>query len=262
MNKNNPLKCPPAPFPKYSFIGIVSTVILLWLILWHQNEALNSNLSSAMGNYSKFFVWPSFEVDVIEQIAWAFLETIEVALVGTVLGAVIALPLSLLASDMGGSPMVTRMVRAFLAFIRSIPLLFYGFIIVKFCGLGVVSGVVAVMIYSLGILSKQFFDEIANLDETVAHSIMSTGANRFQVFWYGLLPELLPNFMAFSLLRFEINIREASILGMVGAGGIGVLLVQWGQLPPYNKLWSLILFFFVVVVLIEVFCRWTIKVTK
>lgn len=262
MSATSPIKCPPSPFPKLNFIGLSLTLLAVLFILYDNKEEIVRNLSLVQGNYDKYLVAPDFSVKVIKQITSYFIDTIEIAFLGTLLGAVIALPLSLLASDMGGVAFVTSLARVFLAFVRSIPLIFYGYIITKFFGLGVVSGIIAVMIYSLGILSKQFIDEIANLDDTVAHSVMSTGAGRFQVFWYGLLPELLPNFLAFSLLRFEINIREASILGVVGAGGIGILLMQYGSMPPYNKLWTLIVFFFIVVVAIEILCRWTIKATK
>jgi phosphonate transport system permease protein len=263
VNSEKTDSCPNAPFAKVKFSGLATFLFLILLILWHNKETLVENWDSVLSvNFSKFQVAPDLSWDVIKRILIYFVQTLEVALVGTFLGALIALPLALLASDMGGSPMVTRIVRAFLAFVRSIPMIFYCFIISRIFGIGMISGVVAVMIYSLGILSKMFFDEMANLDDTVAHSVMSTGAGRFHVFWYGLLPELLPNFLTFTLLRFEINIREASILGVVGAGGIGMLLYEFVAYQEYGKLWSLILFFFIVVVLIEILCRWTIKLSK
>lgn len=263
MNSVPMKRCPPEPFPKMSFFGLLISLVVVLLILWDKKEELLDNVTSIMaGKYDKYFVAPDFSSEVILLIIEYFIDTIEVALLGTVLGALIALPFSLMASDMGGSPLLTSMVRSFLAFIRAIPLIFYCFIISRCFGLGMLSGIIAVMIYTLGILSKMFFDEIANLDDTIAHSIMSTGAGRFQVFWYGLLPELLPNFLAFTLLRFEINIREASILGVVGAGGIGLLLHRFVSIQNYAKLWTLIIFFFVVIVAIELLCRWTIKATK
>jgi len=261
MKKIEQTLCPPDPFPKLSFWGSTSIFFLILLILWHQREEL-PDWTSIGGDFKSYIIKPNMSSEVLSEIFWGIIDTVEVAFLGTLFGGVLALPLALLASDMGGSRFVNSIVRTFLAFIRSIPLIFYAYILVNCFGLGMVSGVLAVMIYSLGILSKQFLDEITNLDETVAHSIMSTGASRFQVFWHGLLPELLPNFLTFGLLRFEINIREATILGIVGAGGIGVLLHEYCQLPPYDRLWTLILFIFVVVAAIEVLCRWTVRKIK
>jgi phosphonate transport system permease protein len=255
-------KCPDSPFPKTPFFSFLIIGALMLLILYDNQAEVVRVLNKDLADLSDYMKAPNFSSDVLSEIFFKFIETIEVALMGTLLGAAISLPLSLLASDMGGSPFVTSIVRSVLAFVRSIPMIFYALILVNITGLGAVTGTVAVMIYSLGILSKQFIDEIANLDDTVAHSIMSTGGGRFQIFWHGLLPELLPNFLSFSLLRFEINIREASVLGLVGAGGVGELLDQYTAGRNYASVWTLILFFLVIVVAIEILCRWTAKVVK
>ena len=148
-------------------------------------------------------------------------ETLLVAYTGTILGALIGfLTCFAAASNLAGAK--TRWVaRRFLEFCRTVPEIVFALIFVLAFGLGPMAGVLALAIHTLGALGKLYTEIVENIDMKPVEGIISTGGSRAETIFYGVLPQVWSGFATYTLLRFEINFRGASIMGFVGAGGIG-----------------------------------------
>ena len=165
----------------------------------------------------------------------AMLESLQIAWVGTVIGAVLSLPLGFFAAKNVSSGVVSSAVRQVLNAIRAFPELILAIaIFIPIAGLGPVAGALAVGIHSVGTLGKLTAEVIEGIDSGPVEAARAVGGRTLQVQRWGVLPQVLPEIVAFWLYRFEINIRAAAVLGVVGAGGIGTVLQQtivFGRFP-------------------------------
>jgi phosphonate transport system permease protein len=162
-------------------------------------------------------------------------ETIALALMATTLAIFLALPLSFLAARnlMGGNPITSViyvLVRTFLNILRSIESLIVAIVFVIILGLGPFAGMMALTVHSVAALAKLYSEMIEGIDPGPIEAIRSTGANWVQIVRYGVIPQIIPPFVSFTLYRWDINVRTSTIIGMVGGGGIGMFLIQWIQL--------------------------------
>ena len=158
---------------------------------------------------------------------WAPLwDTINIATLGTLLGIVMAVPLAFLAaSNTTPSQLIARPVALFLIVAsRSINALIWALLLVSILGPGLLAGILAIAFRSIGFIGKLLYEAIEETDENQIEAITATGASRAQVLNYGIVPQVLPTFYGISVFRWDINIRESAILGLVGAGGIGAQL--------------------------------------
>jgi len=181
----------------------------------------------------------------------AMLETIEMAFVGTVIGMVLAVPLALLASPVIFGPAVTGTVKVLLAAIRTVPSLFWAIVFVVAVGLGPGAGALAVALYSLGYLGKLLYETFDAVDPEVIEAVRGAGASRLQLARYVVLPEAANGIVAQVLFMFEYNVRASSIMGFVGAGGIGYYLLGYMQLLRYDLLLTALLVTLLVVIAID-----------
>lgn len=155
----------------------------------------------------------------------ATIQTIQMAVAGTFLALLLALPLSFLAARNTTPAMwLYTAVRGLLNFLRSIPELAYGLIFVAAVGLGAFAGTLAVAVGTTTVLAKLLSESIERIDQGVVEAIRATGGNYLQTLSFAVIPQLIPDLISFTLYRFESNIRAASVLGLIGAGGIGYLL--------------------------------------
>jgi phosphonate transport system permease protein len=159
--------------------------------------------------------------------------TIEIALLGTVLAAALAVPLGFLSARNVAPPAVYYAVRAALNFFRSIDTLVYALLFVAAVGLGPFPGMLAVLAYTTTSLAKLYSETIEGIDHGPVDAITTTGATRLQVLRFGVLPQVLPLFLSYVLYRFESNVRAATVLGFVGAGGIGLYLQTYLRMIDY-----------------------------
>jgi phosphonate transport system permease protein len=174
------------------------------------------------------------------------LVTLYTAILGTTLGAVIAIPLSFIGARnlMRRNPVGTVAyftVRFLMAVIRSIPTLFWGILWVIVIGIGPFPGVLAVTTFSVGLISKLFSEAIEAVDWGPVEALTATGANPIQVVVHGVIPQVLPYMIANILYSFEVNVHSSTILGAVGAGGIGLLLGEYIGLFQYSQLAMLLI---------------------
>ena len=179
------------------------------------------------------------------------LETIQIAFAGTALGFLLALPLALLACPLLFGPAVTGPVKLVLAFVRTVPALFWAIVFVVAVGLGPAAGTLAVALYSLGYLGKLLYETFEGVDPEVIEAVRSVGCSRAQLARYALLPETANGILALLLFMFEYNVRASSIMGFVGAGGIGFYLLGYIQLLRYDLLLSGLLLTLAVVIVID-----------
>lgn len=190
-------------------------------------------------------------LDVLATVVRALGETLQIAFVGTALGFLVALPLSLAAMPLLFGRWVATVVRLFLAFVRTVPALLWAIVFVVAVGLGPAAGSLGIALYSLGYLGKLFYETFEGVDPEVMEAVRGVGANRIQLARYALLPEAANGVIAQLLFMFEYNVRASSIMGFVGAGGIGFYLLGYIQLLQYGNLMTALLATFVVVVVVD-----------
>jgi phosphonate transport system permease protein len=159
--------------------------------------------------------------------------TVEIALLGTAAAALLALPLGFLSARNVAPPAVFYPARTVLNFFRSIDTLVYALIFVAAVGLGPFPGVLAVVAYTTTSLAKLYSEAIEGIEPGPVDAITATGATRLQVLRFGVLPQVLPLFLSYILYRLETNIRAATVLGFVGAGGIGFYLQTYLRMIDY-----------------------------
>jgi phosphonate transport system permease protein len=179
-------------------------------------------------------------------------ETLLMAYVGTLLGAVGAFGLSFLAAaNVGPGRWLRFAVRRVCELCRTVPLLVFALLFVIAFGLGPMAGVLAVIIHTLGALVKQFAEVVENIDMKPVEGVSSTGASWDVAMRYGALPQVTSNFVSYTLLRFEINVRESAVMGFVGAGGIGQDLIEAIRKFYYTDVSAILLLILVTVAIID-----------
>jgi phosphonate transport system permease protein len=161
------------------------------------------------------------------------LKTVEIALLGTATAALLALPLGFVSARNVAPARLYYPMRALLNFLRSIDTLVYALLFVAAVGLGPFPGVLAVVAYTTTSLAKLYSETIEGIDAGPVDAIRATGATRLQVLRFGVLPQVLPLCLSFVLYRLESNIRAATVLGFVGAGGIGFYLQTYLRTIEY-----------------------------
>jgi len=181
--------------------------------------------------------WSYFYNGSGEDLLSLLLLTIAIAFLGTGIGTVLAVPLSLLSAQnlWKSHRYIPRIFKFVCNVLRAFPELVYAIIFVKMVGPGLFAGVLAIGVHQIGMLGKLFTEEIESMDEAPVESMEAVGANFWQSLWYARVPQLMPTFISFALNHFEIGVRSAATLGLVGAGGIGAPMIfaiqarNWGR---------------------------------
>lgn len=168
------------------------------------------------------------------------LETVYMALIGTVVSIIFAIPLSFLGARnlMSGSPVLKAIysfTRGLFTILRSVEVLIFAVIAVAAVGIGPFAGVIALAIHGIGAIGKLYSEAIESIEHGPIEAIRSTGANETQVVVYAVVPQVVPQFIAFTLYRWDINVRMATVIGLVGGGGIGYQLIQYMNLLQWRQ---------------------------
>lgn len=159
------------------------------------------------------------------QLWQALWDTINIATLGTLLGIVLAFPLAFLAAhNTTPHPLLRPVALMVIVTSRSINSLIWAMLLVMILGPGVLAGIIAIALRSIGFIGKLLYEAIEESHPTPVEAITATGASRLQIMNYAILPQVMPAFAGISIYRWDINIREATVLGLVGAGGIGLQL--------------------------------------
>ncbi|MBC7584880.1 MAG: phosphonate ABC transporter, permease protein PhnE, partial [Tardiphaga sp.] len=184
-------------------------------------------------------------------------ETVLISYVGTLVGAVLAFGLNFLsAENTAPSAPLRFVVKRFMEFCRTVPDIVFALIFVIAFGLGPMAGVLAIAIHCVGALGKQYSEIVENIDMRPVEGIRSTGAGWADCMRFAVLPQVAAGFAGYTLLRFEINVRGASVMGFVGAGGIGQELVVAVRKFYYSDVSAILLMIIVTVFIIDISTGW------
>ncbi len=183
--------------------------------------------------------------------------TVQMSLLGTIIGCLIGLPIAILASSNINKNRPTLLFfRLVLSIMRSVPTLILASVCALMFGLGTFAGTVAIVFFTIGIVAKMLFESIETIDMKPFEAMQSFGATTLQAFWAACMPQILPTYLSHSLYCFEMNVRAASILGYVGAGGLGILINERIGWRDYESLGMVLLSLFVLVFVIDIFTNW------
>ena len=217
----------PLPPPRAGLPALLAWGLLAALLgaSWEGADMRPADLVRQSGNmteYAASFFPPDFR-------EWRYyleemVVTLQIALWGTALAVLCAVPLGLLSSANVAPLWVRQPVRRLMDAARAINEMVFAMLFIVAVGLGPFAGVLALWVHTTGILAKLFSEAVEAIDPQPVEGIRATGANALEEILYGVLPQVLPLWISYSLYRFESNVRSASVVGMVGAGGIGVIL--------------------------------------
>ncbi|CAH1851088.1 phosphonate ABC transporter, permease protein PhnE [Convivina intestini] len=181
------------------------------------------------------------------------LQTVQMAIVGTVIGGLIAIPVALLAAkNIVRNPFVRFTVRFIMNLIRSIPEMLLAALFVAVVGIGVLSGVGALSVFSFGMMFKLLYEAIETIDQGPIEAMRAAGGNHTQIVVFAVIPQVLNQYLSFVLYTLEINVRSSAVLGYLGAGGIGLYLNTTLETFRYDRTAVVILGILVVVILVDV----------
>ena len=186
---------------------------------------------------------------------WAPLwDTINIATLGTGLGIVLATPVAFLAArnTTPSAALVRPLALLLIVASRSINSLIWALLLVAIIGPGLLAGIIAIALRSIGFIGKLLYEAIEEIDETQVEAVRATGASRWQIMDYAVWPQIAPAFAGISVFRWDINIRESTILGLVGAGGIGLQL----QSSLARLAWAEVTVIFIVILATVVVSEW------
>jgi phosphonate transport system permease protein len=239
---------------KIATTNIMLIVIGFYIFSAYFTEAYPNRIIEGMPIVISFIVDDLYPPNwgYIEKVLSSLIETWNIALLSASLSAVIALPLSFLAaSNINNKKGFYSAVRFILNILRTIPELILAVILVAFIGIGALAGVAALFIFSLGILAKLISETIESIDPNPLEAIRATGGNVIQVIWYGVMPQILPHYVSYSLYVLEINVRASVVLGFVGAGGIGLILKHQLALFNFGNVSTIVIMTFIAVTIID-----------
>ena len=182
----------------------------------------------------------------------AIIDTLFFAVVGTYVSAILSFILGVLMSErLNPNPVIRRVIRYFVSFLRNIPVLIWASLLVFVFGIGNMVGLIALVLATIGFLSRSYAESMNDIAGDRLEAIHASGASYMQILVHGLIPEFMPAWLNWTLFSFEINIRASAILGMVGAGGIGMLIQANLNLRNFTESSTLIITLVVMVLLTE-----------
>lgn len=245
--------------------GGILLVVFVALMASGWSLAEDRNAGGFLDGLHQIFAFPSEVLSeawekraLLPAIFWdhipALIETLNIAAVATLIGALMAMSLSLLATrGLARWPALIPVFRRTMDGLRAIPEIVIALVLIYILGGGPVPAVIAIALHTGGALGKLFSEVAENADLKPVEGLASVGANWSQRMWLGVIPQVAPNWLSYALLRFEINVRASAILGFVGEGGIGhdlKLAMQWGQ-GRYDEVVAIFALLFVTIVVID-----------
>lgn len=259
MTKNhlNPDQKTPPVYPvktkiQVTIIFFIVLAIYVTSMVYTQSK-MAGGFSGALANmYNVFTKFFPPNTAVLPAIWGPMVETIQMAIIATTIAAILTIPLALLAAEnITVLKPLYFLTRGFLNILRTIPDLVLAVIFVGLFGIGLFPGILALIVFSIGILAKLISETIESVDMNPLEAMKASGANTIQMISYALIPQVLPQYVSLVLYVFEINIRASVVLGLVGAGGIGLILNQQLGFYNYPNAMMIIILIFIVVIFIE-----------
>ncbi len=211
----------------YCWLGLAALAVVIWAsfayLAIEPRRLFTAESRGYMAEFVRRFFPPDMSADFLQKIGKGALETLAISAVGTLLATAAGLALALPASGRFGGA-AKALTRFFLNFLRSVPELVWAALMVLAAGLGPFAGTLALALHTSGVLGRLFAESLENAPTEPARALAESGAPAGLTFIYGTLPLITPQLIAYSLYRWEMNIRMATVLGFVGAGGLGQML--------------------------------------
>lgn len=248
------LKPPAAPLGQRLFdLALWGGIAVLLLVSFGPAEIVKAPLlfanSDNMRQFGREFLHPDFsDMELLVSQMWL---TIQIAMWGTTLAILLAIPLGLLAARNVTPPFIQLPIRRLMDIIRSVPDLVLGTIFIVAVGLGPFAGVMALAINTGGVLGKLFSEAVESIDKGPVEGVRATGAAPLQEIVWGVIPQVAPLWTSYALYRFESNSRSATVLGLIGAGGIGQILFDSLNSFSYSRVAAIAIVIVVAVSLID-----------
>lgn len=236
----------------FLFLGIV-IILFCWAA-----KGTGLKIDTFIGGFSSaweflFLMFPP-NFMIFPKIMPRIIETLQMAIASIIIATIAALPLSFLAArNTSPSYLVYKIMRLFLNLLRSIPTLLWALLFIAMVGLGPFPGILGLAFHCTGTLGKYFSESIENVNPGIIEATEATGASRTQIIIFAIIPELKPVFLGFSLYYFEFCIRTASMMGVVGAGGIGMELLFNIRLFRYRETFAILIIIVAMVTAIDAF---------
>lgn len=245
---------------KKRIITLAIVILIAALYIWVFSGLKFSGIKPTAGEITKSIFrglfhpdWTYVYIPEGEDLLRGLIDTIAIAFLGTFVSAILCVPLAFLAARSIIKWRPANTVGKFLlSFVRTFPEIVMAILFIKAVGPGAFAGVLALGVHSIGMLGKLFSEAIENMDLKPVESLTACGANGIQRIWFAIIPQVIPEFASFSLYRFEINVRSAAILGVIGAGGIGTPLIFALEARAWNRVGIILLGIIVMVILIDI----------
>lgn len=230
--------------------------LLFILCIWSSAKTTGAVMSDVfnnldqMGIFLKKFLSPDWSY--FPKIIEPMIKTIKMSVVGTALGVFFAVPFAFLATTVVTKNIFfTTIIRFLMSIVRTIPTLLLAALFVAMFGIGEVTGVLTIAVFTFGMVSQLVYEAIETIDQGPLEAADSVGATKMQIAFWSIAPQISHQVVSYSLYAFEVNIRASTILGYVGAGGIGVILNSSLSLMRYDRVSIIILAILIVVITID-----------
>jgi phosphonate transport system permease protein len=251
------LNLPPKPKRKIG-LRILSIALFLLIVLWAFSGINYLGVMSTAASTIRAMVNGILNPDVgyitnttVDGLPYALLETVAIAISGTFVSGVLAIPFALLASQNIVGEKRAKIGKFIITMIRTFPELILALVFISVVGPGAPAGILALGIHSIGMLAKLYSESIESMDIGVKEALESCGGNRMEVLFRAVIPQVMPEFMSYTLFRFEINMRAASTLGLVGAGGIGAPLIFAIRTRSWERAFTIVIALVITVTIID-----------
>ncbi|MDC3007805.1 phosphonate ABC transporter, permease protein PhnE [Candidatus Pelagibacter sp.] len=241
---------------QWSFKTLISIVIFIFVLVFVVKD-LEINFIKLISDSSKYFgdilsrmLPPDFSN--LSQLIYAMFETIEIAFLGTFIAIVLSIPLGLFsAKNLAPNNFVYLVCKTIVIFFRAIPEFIIAMILVIAIGFGAMPGVLALGLHTMGFLAKFYAEDIEHINQGPIDALKSSGANKSQIISFGVIPQILPAFVANNLYILDRNVRMATMLGIVGAGGIGYELQSSFRMFEYERVSAIVILIFFTIFFID-----------
>ncbi|OOB79737.1 MAG: phosphonate ABC transporter permease [Epulopiscium sp. Nele67-Bin002] len=246
--------------PNYRRNRVIISVVVIALMFWSATTLNFSNFSINGFSIARSIInglvnpdWAFLFNATPSGVPYLLIETVAIAFLGTIVGAILAIPLSFLSATNLIPKPIAWIFRTVIMVIRTVPVFIYGLVFVRVAGPGAFAGLLTMSFASIGMVSKLYIESIEDLDIKVLEALDACGCNTFQKIRFGIIPQLIPDFASTVIYRFDMNLRDATVLGLVGAGGIGAPLIFAMNAYRWSEVSSILLGLVVLVLIVEFF---------
>ena len=241
--------------PRKWMLYTLIVLIIAVMVSWSSSSIQFNGMTTTGSEVAKGVLHGVFHPDTAllfgtgdTDVPYLLLQTVAIAVLGTLFGAILAIPFAFLAASNIMPKPISYLFRLLILLIRTIPSLVWALMWIRVTGPGPFAGLLTMSLCSIGMVSKMFIESIEDLDKRILESLDAAGCTTFQKIRYGILPQLTADFTSTIIYRFDMNLRDATVLGLVGAGGIGAPLIFAMSSYRWNEVGAILLIVLVLII--------------